>query len=56
MRPIWPRRCFITGTWLWKNKHYKVKVIHTSEWWEVEDSTEYVWIELEIGTQLRLMA
>lgn len=55
MRPLWPRRCFITGKWLWRKKHYKVEVIHKSEWLVMADYNEYVWIELEIGTQLKLM-
>lgn len=55
MRPLWPRRCFITGKWLWRNTHYRVEVIHKSLWWERPDMHEYVWIELEAGTQIRFM-
>lgn len=56
MRPLWPRRCFITGVWLWREPHYRVEVVHLSAWWEWPPSHEHVWIEVGIGTQLRLMA
>lgn len=56
MRPLWPRRCFITGKWLWRHRHYKVKVLRKSLWWEMPDWEEVIWIEFEIGTSMRLMS
>jgi hypothetical protein len=55
MRPLWPRRCFLTGKWLWRHKHYRLKMLHKSSWWERPDSTEYCWIDLEYGTQIRFI-
>ena len=54
-RPLWPRRCLITGKWLWWDKHYKVEAYFQSPWWEMPDIHEYVWIEFETGTMIRLM-
>lgn len=51
-RPLWPRRCFITGKWLWFSRSYRVTG-HFARMWFTH--TEVVWIEFTLGTQIKLM-